>query len=75
MILEVPDLLKVEKNEGITSNSASNGTIIIVRLKLINMHAFIAFIDDSPPFLNHNKSWSYFQETQKSKSFFNRKHN
>ncbi len=75
LILEVPDLLKVKKNEGIKSSSASNGTIVIVRLELTNMDAFIAFIDDSPPFLNHNESWRYFQETQKSKSFFNRKHN
>ncbi len=75
MILEVPDLLKVKKNEGITSSSASNGTIVVVRLELTNMHAFIAFIDDSPPFLSHNKSWRYFQETQKSKTFFNRRHN
>ena len=50
MILEVPDLLKVEKNEGITSSSASNRTIVVVRLELTNMHAFIAFIDDSLPF-------------------------
>ena len=75
MILEVPDLLKVEKNEGITSSSASNHTIVIVRLELTNMHAFIAFIDDSLPFLSHNKSWRYFQEIQKSNSMFNKKYN
>ncbi len=64
----MPDLLKVEKNEGITSSSASNHTIVVVRLELTNMHAFIAFIDDSLPFLSHNKSWRYLQEIQKSNS-------
>ncbi|PBK84963.1 hypothetical protein ARMGADRAFT_1036675 [Armillaria gallica] len=48
----VPDLLKIEKNEGITSSSAPN-----------------AFIDDSPPFLSYNKSWRYFQETQKNTDY------
>ncbi len=66
---------RLEKNEGITSSSASNHTIVVVRLELTNMHAFIAFIDDSLPFLSHNKSWRYLQEIQKSNSMFNKKYN
>ncbi len=42
-----------------------------MRLELTNMHAFIAFIDDSLLFLSHSKSWRNLQETQKSKSNFN----
>ncbi len=35
----------------------------------------LSFVDDSSSFVSHSKSQRYFQETQKSKSFFNRKHN
>ncbi len=57
LILEVPDSFKVENREGITSTSTWNGTIFFVILELTNIHAFMAFPDDSTSFLSHNKSW------------------